>query len=877
MKIRKPGAPTDFGVANDENPADGPGSDDLQDAPAAALQIVTPLTPPLSRAEVATQDPRTPATQPEPATSLVADPRFRAPSPWPTYLTALGVSVLWAFAPIAFAVGYRSGVVPLQDDPFALAVFGLLSIGPAALVFGAAYVIRQGQKLAAETRRAKAMAEEMLTPALTAAARAGEVVRGVRDEIIRAGQATDDARETLLALREALAQETAKLAETTAVSLRTAEGLAEALDRERGEMGQLAQVLDAQATRVTDSITQQARMVAEASDLAETQLREAEAALASSAADLAAAAAEASAAARTAGEDLGRHIGRLETAGAGVTDQIRAVEGGLAEQRTAMVALTQALRGDQQTFSSQAETHAATLSGFIDQARLSAAEMGERAAAGGEALQGLIAAAADQFRDLSETAKAEREEFDQSTLQSMETVASAAAARRARLEAQTRTAIEALSAAAEETRQAAERHATVAREQVDQLSEAAFTAGQKANQVFEARLAEARSLVEQSSQMVEQAGATTARKLDAGASAARATLEELAGMLTELEQRAALLPAAARGQADQVRAAVAHGMDELIAQARRTAEEAEAIDAAFQDRVRRNFETLSEAVRLMGAAAHHSPLPPPSIGSPPARRPAAGRLAAALGGARPAITALREEAPPEPTAANQAEPAAMDAAEPATALEAAPLDEQAEPGAPQPGLATLLGLRPRLKLTPTATDAEFAAVFESAGGRPAEAVAPSPAEAAAEKVPDKAAAMEWSWKNLLASIDGIDGEGPRLQETLLAELGKMGVEPSKLLPKARVDEVAAAVQTGDLEGARQVVKRLAPAATRRIGRRMFTDQELKRQVGVFIHRYQGLVDDAAVQDPEGFLMAGLLGADAGRLYLLLDAAAGDMI
>ena len=69
-------------------------------------------------------------------------------------------------------------------------------------------------------------------------------------------------------------------------------------------------------------------MVAEASDLAETQLREAEAALAARAADLAAAAGEASDAARVASEDLAHQITRLETASQGVGDQARLVEDG---------------------------------------------------------------------------------------------------------------------------------------------------------------------------------------------------------------------------------------------------------------------------------------------------------------------------------------------------------------------------------------------------------------------------------------------------------------------------------------------------------------------------------------------------------------------
>jgi hypothetical protein len=172
-------------------------------------------------------------------------------------------------------------------------------------------------------------------------------------------------------------------------------------------------------------------------------------------------------------------------------------------------------------------------------------------------------------------------------------------------------------------------------------------------------------------------------------------------------------------------------------------------------------------------------------------------------------------------------------------------------------------LRPRLKLTPTATDEEFSAVFEAAGGPPSDG----------EEPPEG----EWTWKDLLASIDGADADGERLQDQLGAELAKMGVEPGKLLPKARIDEIAAAVQTGDLEGAREVVRRLAPAATRRIARRLTTDDGLKRQVQVYVRRYQTLVDDAVVRDPEGFLMASLLGDEAGRLYLLLDAAAGDLV
>jgi hypothetical protein len=411
-------------------------------------------------------------------------------------------------------------------------------------------------------------------------------------------------------------------------------------------------------------------------------------------------------------------------------------------------------------------------------------------------------------------------------------VTSAAAQERAKLEGQTRAAIEALAVAAEETRAAAASHAAAAREQVDQLSEAAFAAGQKANQVFEARLEEARALIEQSSKMVEDAGSATAHKLEEGAVAARATLDELTAMLGEIEARAARLPVAARGQADQVREAVSDGLEALMEQARRTAEQAKAIDAAFQERVRKNFEMLSDAVRLMGVvtAAPADALPAEAT---PASRPAR----------EPAVAAAEE---PEP-------------------LE---LDELADPGEAAGGpLAAELGLRQRLRLTPTASDAEFSKVFEAAGGR-----TPEPAD---DEEDAETGGETWTWKDLLASLDGADGEGERLEAQLSAELDRMGVDPAKLLPKARVEEIAAAMQTGDVEGVREVVRKLAPAACRRIARRLFTDEDVKRKTEVYVRRYKTLVDDAAVRDPEGFGLAHLLLGQPGRLFLLLDAAAGD--
>ncbi|WP_421931007.1 polar localization protein TipN [Phenylobacterium sp.] len=876
MKIKKRHPPVDFQSLTDEDAtsrlsaAAPEAQPDLDlaaaepppvSAPLAEPQAAAPLSPIPPAADLTPAPVQTPAPRPQPPAPAKAAKTSELPSAWPIYLAALVVSVLWALAPIAFAFGYRRAVSPFDFDPFAITVLAAMAIGPAAFVWIAAYMIRQGQMLGAEARRAKQLADEMVTPAMAAGAQASDVVQAVREEIVRAGNAADEARETLLALRQALASESERLIEAASTSARSAAELTGVLGRERTEMAGLTHTLDAQASAVADAITQQARMVAEASDLAETQLREAEAALAARAADLAAAAGEASDAARTAGEDLTRHIARLETAGIGVTDQIRGVEQGLTEQRAGLVTVAHALRADQEAFGAQSETHAAQLSEFITQARLSTAEMGDRAVKGGEALRELIAEAAEQFRELAESAKAERDEFGQSTLHSMEAVSQAAAEERRKLEEQTRAAIQGLGQAAEETRKAAEAHAITAREQVDQLSEAAFSAGQKANQVFEQRLAEARDLIERSAQMVEQAGAATARKLEEGAVAARATLDELAGMMADIEARATRLPAAARGQAEEVRQAVADSIDDLMDHARRTSDETQAIDAAFQERVRRNYEMLSEAVRLMGTVAGGAAsLEPP--------QPAQMRERIVAPPPRPRS---RREPEPEPEPEYQELEEEDD-----EALELTQPVEPPPPPAPvrRPRVAAPEPLEPeptrrRLRLTPTATDEEFSNVFEQAAGRspPREPAAAEPAD-------------EWTWKDLLSSIDegGPAQAGkPGLEAVLAAEVAAMGIDPAALLPRGRIDEIAAAIQTEDVDGAREVVRKLAPAATRRLSRRLFTDQTLRRQVVTYLNGFQDLLDDAAARDPQGFEVGQLLASESGRTYLLFDAAAGDLV
>ena len=70
-----------------------------------------------------------------------------------------------------------------------------------------------------------------------------------------------------------------------------------------------------------------------------------------------------------------------------------------------------------------------------------------------------------------------------------------------------------------------------------------------------------------------------------------------------------------------------------------------------------------------------------------------------------------------------------------------------------------------------------------------------------------------------------------------------------------------------------MVRTLAPAAIRRIARRMLSDSGFRTRVQTLIERYRVLVVEATRRDKGGFETAAVLATKPGRAYLLLDAAA----
>lgn len=562
-----------------------------------------------------------PETRPE---ARPAPPARPVSAPYGTAAIAAG---LWA-AGIAALLAYEAGFGAVELEPLRLAAYALIALAPAGLAFLLARTLGEAGRLAAETRLAHGLSEALVAPTALAAREAGGVLSSLREDVDQAALAAERARRDMSLLREALSEETRRLNQAAETATATARRLAEALGQEREAMASLAGRLDGQATAVVEAVERQSRMVMDASDLAQTQLREAEAALAARAADMAAAAGEAQDAARAAADDLARQTLRLENAGSGVAEQIQSVEEGLGQQRAALVTAAYALRTDQEDFSAQVESQRAQLTEQLSAARTTGGELVQTSAAAAETARDLVEAATDQFRALIDMAQREAESFDAATKMALDRFEALAADARDLQVEETRRALEALKATAEAARASAAEAAGDAQHRADRLGEALFAAAHQADQAADARVEGARRVVVETAGLVDEAGARAIERLEATISSMGLALERVDAAMQDLDRRAADLPEVAQKRVDAVRAAVEQGLEALSAASRKAAEDTEALDAGFQERVRRNYEMLTEAVRLMGVVSGDgggrrrdasTPTPPPAPKpSPPA-------------------------------------------------------------------------------------------------------------------------------------------------------------------------------------------------------------------------------------------------------------------
>jgi hypothetical protein len=127
----------------------------------------------------------------------------------------------------------------------------------------------------------------------------------------------------------------------------------------------------------------------------------------------------------------------------------------------------------------------------------------------------------------------------------------------------------------------------------------------------------------------------------------------------------------------------------------------------------------------------------------------------------------------------------------------------------------------------------------------------------------------------LTSIEDSPVDDDQLAEQLIHEISGMRIDAQSILPRARIDEIAAAINVGDHDGAMDQVSRLAPSDIHRLARRLNSDRDLMARAERFVDHQAAMIAEASSRDREGFLTPTLLSNEQGRAYLLLTAALSD--
>ena len=783
------------------------------------------------------------------------------------------ISLLWASGLAAFVLGAQGSLDAFSVAPFRIAMLGFLCLFPIGLIFASAFALRNAAALSRQAQRTAMLADAMLAPAASAASQTTDLVDALRSQVDHAVRAVRLAHADIAELSSRLKSETEQLQDAAQVARAATAHITRSLEHERAAIAQMSQSLGHQANGIIEAVDRQARMVADASDLAQTQLREAEASLAATASDMMGAASDVSDSARRISEDLDRQTQRLETAGSGVADQIRSVEEGLSQQRAGLVSAALSLRADQEDFAVHIENQRGQLTEALSITRIATVDLGETSARGIDVLRDIVLTAQENFRSVMGAAEHERTAFETRIHATLSNISVMAADARDDLINETRRSLDQLTTAAGDARKAADMAAQTAQARVDRLNETIFEASKKADEVFDSRFNAARRLIENSAELISEAGDQTAEKLDQSFTHARQAITEVSAALNELTGSADQLPLMARDRLDEIRRSVEDGIAAMTAAAKRAAIETEAIDDAFQTRVKRNYDMLTEAVRLMGVISGEQPLNsanPEAADQRPRDRDYGRGFAP-----RSAAPALRTQ----PTSQPQSMPQS-----PAQA----PAPQAPPPQAPAPQAAAS-----RLRLS------SVSETRPSPGPQPATAPqTPAPAVRApsGNRNPDG-----WSWRDLLGGMDAggnptsradtsvqsyepntapqppLDPEFDSLDDLMIGEVTAMGVDAAALLSRSRIDETIAAIMAEDNEGARMVIRRVAPAAIRRLSRRLFSDGTLRQNANTFATYYDQQINMALMSKDPSRALADVLATDPGRAYLLLDAAISDLI
>jgi hypothetical protein len=357
-------------------------------------------------------------------------------------------------------------------------------------------------------------------------------------------------------------------------------------------------------------------------------------------------------------------------------------------------------------------------------------------------------------------------------------------------------------------------------------------------------------------------------------------------LLDGLDRRFGNLPMEAEARAKAIEEALSDTLERLTQAGRQAANETAALDIAFQDRLRESYAALGEVVTRLGGLSGVLPMPETKpIAAKPEIAPIVTPVVAPV--VAPVADVAPQTAAPEPVKAPAPEPRPQPAMARKVPPEPKPLPplpkrtslsglQASVPAAPAPtpasdaaapsGFATQMSYHPQSTTSAAPASAHTDAQVPPPAPQPDVALpiegntrlrisSPIPVEDDPVTAAEPVAETNWSWKQLLSSMDDKGAKSSANQiSNLVGELDLETALPSTALDKIRVLAMKSRDQS------RRGTREYARAEVRAMRQKLTSDPALRAIVVRFVETRK----EAATK--------GRLSGNPARVYFVADAA-----
>ncbi|WP_421790985.1 hypothetical protein [Hyphobacterium sp.] len=534
------------------------------------------------------------------------------------WLVFFGISaaLLWTAGTLAYLAAYTG--IDLTDPlathtPAQLTGLAVFAIGPALLMIMAALIIRELRKTVDRTRGVERALVRLSAPAEAAEAEVRSLSGAITGEIDRINSSLESALARLAAMEEVIRHHADTLEQSAGDARDRAEHLLESLRSERERLQEVSDSMDDKAALIAAAISDQSRMVAAAAEVAGETAGEAERRLRESAEALTGAGNLIADSAQSASGSMEKRISELRDMSVQLDSRTGDLESAYKTHRMRLDEAGEALRLEQEKIAAALDFHRAELDVMAKTARDGADALNDAAKQGAGTFSETVDAALSRARDMAEEVRREAEKTSQSQQAALDALQAAA---------------ETAGKASEAAGKALDEQTRLVESRIETINEKAFDAARRADEAFESRLKEAEKLTSRAALAADEAAESVKRRMETVLASAKNEAASIEREIEKLSDKLAELPESAQQRAKEASDALRRGLEGLNAAALAAAEEAQEIDAAFQSRIRQNYELLSDFMLKMGSVAggrRPIDLPANELPNPFSGRPAPSR------------------------------------------------------------------------------------------------------------------------------------------------------------------------------------------------------------------------------------------------------------